>query len=361
MQRKIKVAIIGVGNCCSSLVQGISYYLHNKSEQVGIMHWDIGGFTPSDLEIVAAFDVDHRKVGRPLSEAIFSQPNNTKIFCDNVKQHDVIVQMGCVLDGISEHFKSYPTEEAIIKAETREPTKDEIIDCLRSSQADILVNFLPVGSKKATEMYVECALEAKVAVVNCIPVFIASDTAWQQKFSKAGIPIIGDDIKAQIGATICHRTLANLCVARGVKITRSYQLNVGGNTDFLNMLNRERLEDKKISKTEAVESVIKNNDTALHTGPSDYVPWLKDNKVCFLRIEGEVFGGVPIDMELRLSVEDSPNSAGVVIDAIRCAKIALLRGEGGAINDVSAYLMKHPPQQHEDSYAHQLINQYIAS
>lgn len=348
-RKKIKIAVVGVGNCCSSLVQGISYY--NTFENLkGLINPSIGSYQITDIDIVVAFDIDRRKVGLSLNEAIFSHPNNTKIFCENLLPTNVKVKMGRILDGVSAHIIDYPITQRPELSDTKEPTKEEIVRILKENQAEILVNYLPVGSQKATEFYMDCALEAGLGVINCIPVFIASDESWARKFQEKNLPIIGDDIKSQLGATIIHRNLVDLMQTRGVEITNTYQLNVGGNSDFLNMLNRDRLESKKESKTEAVQSVLKNRmeDNEIHVGPSDYIPWLKDNKVCFLRIEGNLFGGVPMNMEIRLSVEDSPNSAGVVIDAIRYCRVALDNNEGGAIIEPSAFLMKHPPKQFRD-------------
>jgi len=359
---KIKIALSGVGNCASALVQGIYYYRDKDAEEaIGLMHWDIGGYLPSDIEVVAAFDIDARKVGRDLSEAIFAPPNCTKVFCPEVPKTGTIVQMGRVLDGFSEHMADYPPERTFVVAEEREPTQADVVKALRSSGAEILVNYLPVGSEEATRFYAECALEAGVAFINCIPVFIASDPQWEERFREANLPIIGDDIKSQIGATITHRVLGQLFADRGVKLDRTYQLNTGGNTDFLNMLNRSRLRSKKRSKTEAVQSILAQRLPAedIHIGPSDYVPWQNDNKVCFIRMEGRIFGDVPIDLELRLSVEDSPNSAGIVIDAIRVCKLALERGVGGALEGPSAYFMKHPPRQMPDHQAKALVELFI--
>jgi len=320
----INVAIVGVGNCASSLVQGIAHYSNGgANEQVGLSHWDLGGYRPKDIKIVAAWDIDRRKVGLDVAQAIFARPNCTAVFCDHVPDTGTRVRMGKVLDGIADHMANFMEERTFMLAQgVAEPTKDEVVDVLLRTDADVLVNYLPVGSQEATEFYAECALEARVALVNCMPVFIGSDEAWARKFQEAGVPVIGDDIKAQLGATIVHRVLTDLFRKRGVKLDRTYQLNTGGNTDFLNMLERSRLASKKISKTEAVQSVAEHrlDPENIHVGPSDYVAWQNDNKVCFLRMEGQLFGGVPMNIELRLSVEDSPNSAGVAIDLIRCAR-----------------------------------------
>jgi len=351
---KIRIAIVGVGNCASSLVQGVAYYRDATPEDaVGLMHWEIGGYRPSDVEVAAAFDVDLRKVGKDVAEAVFERPNCTTVFCDRVPKTGVRVRMGRVLDGVSEHFEGYPEERRFVVSDQAEATREEVVAVLRDAGVDVLVNYLPVGSEHAARFYAECALEAGAAVVNCMPVFLASDPAFAARFTEAGVPIVGDDIKAQLGATIVHRTLTRLFAQRGVSLDRTYQLNTGGNTDFLNMLNRSRLASKKESKTEAVQSVAAHrmHDDDIHVGPSDYVAWQNDNKVCFLRMEGRLFGDVPMNLELRLSVEDSPNSAGVSIDAIRCAKLAADRGAAGPVEGPSAYFMKHPPRQWCDDEA----------
>lgn len=356
--KKIRVAIVGVGNCASSLVQGVEYYKRFQKD-LGLMHYDLGGYTPGDIEFVAAFDIDERKVGQPLGKAIFAKPNCTKVIWQDLPDNGVIVQMGEILDGISEHMEEYPPERRFIPSKQK---PCDVVKVLKGSGAEILLNYLPVGSQKATEFYAEACLEAGVSFINCVPVFIASDPDWERRFREKNIPIIGDDIKSQIGATIIHRVFTKLFEDRGVVIDRTYQLNVGGNTDFLNMLNRARLKSKKISKTEAVKSQIHGHikDENIHIGPSDYVPWLNDNKICFIRMEGRIFGDIPINLELRLSVEDSPNSAGVVIDAIRCAKIARDRNIGGVLTSASAYFMKHPPRQYSDVEARQMVEEFIA-
>ena len=361
--RKLRIAIVGVGNCASSLVQGLSYYRGARSEAaVGLMHWEIGGLRPEDLEVAVAFDVDLRKVGKDVSEAIFERPNCTKQFCERVSKTGARVHMGRVLDGVAEHLAGFPDDRRFIVSDQREATAAEVVDALRDSGAEVMVNYLPVGSELATRFYAECALEAGVAFVNCIPVFLASDPVWAERFREAGLPILGDDIKAQLGATITHRTLTDLFAKRGVVLDRTYQLNTGGNTDFLNMLERSRLDSKKISKTEAVQSVAATriDDENIHVGPSDYVAWQNDNKVCFLRMEGRLFGDVPMNLELRLSVEDSPNSAGVSIDAIRCARVARDRGLAGPIEGPSAFFMKHPPRQWTDDEAHRRTQAFLA-
>jgi myo-inositol-1-phosphate synthase len=359
----IRVAIVGVGNCASSLVQGIHYYRGKSAENAtGLMHWKIGDYAPGDVNVVAAFDIDARKVGRDVNEAIFALPNCTTVFCDELPSSGVKVSMGRVLDGFSEHLEDYPAHQTFVRASLPEADQGSVVETLRKSRAEVLLNYLPVGSEEAACFYAECALEAGVALVNCMPVFIASNADFARRFRDQGLPIIGDDIKAQLGATITHRMLTDLFHKRGVKLERTYQLNTGGNTDFLNMLNRSRLRSKKTSKTEAVQSVAETrlDDDNIHIGPSDYVPWQKDNKVCFLRMEGMLFGDVPMNIELRLSVEDSPNSAGVAIDMVRCAKLALERGQGGVLDGPAAYFCKHPPRQYTDDQAHQMTEAFIA-
>lgn len=357
----IRVAIVGIGNCASSLVQGIGYYRQNASRE-GLIHSRIGGYGVESLEVVAAFDVDERKVGLELGEAIFSAPNNTFVFHRDIPANGVKVRMGRVLDGIAPHMLS-AGERGFRLADQTEPSQEEVVAALRQARAEILVNFLPVGSQEATEFYAACALEAGVAMVNCIPVFLASDPAWAERFRVRGLPIVGDDIKAQVGATIVHRTLSELFAARGVTVHRTYQLNTGGNTDFMNMLDRSRLESKKESKTEAVQAALAQRlaDENILIGPAEYVPWQNDNKLCFLRIEGEHWGGSPVNIELRLAVEDSPNSAACVADAIRFAKLALDQGEGGPLVVPSAYYCKHPPQQMEENFARQLLAEQAAA
>lgn len=358
--KPIKVAIIGVGNCASSLVQGVAYYRQNNSSE-GLIHDKIGGYGAGDAEFVLGIDVDARKVGKDIAEAIFAQPNNTTVFMPNVPATGAKVIMGRVSDGVAPHMTTVG-EKGFIVADAPEATKEGIIAALKDSGAEVLLNFLPVGSQEATEFYMECALEAKVAVVNCMPVFIASRPEWEARFRAAGVPIVGDDIKAQVGATIVHRVLSSLFAARGVTVERTYQLNTGGNTDFMNMLDRQRLGSKKELKTEAVQAMLATRleDENIHVGPSDYVPWQKDNKLCFLRLEGNQWGNVPMNLELRLSVEDSPNSAACVMDAIRCCKVALERGEGGALIGPSAYFCKHPPEQFNDDVAAQMVDEYAA-
>jgi myo-inositol-1-phosphate synthase len=360
---RIRIAIAGVGNCASSLIQGIYYYKDkNPDDAIGLMHWDIGGYTPGDIEAVAAFDIDKRKVGQDINEAIFSLPNCTKVFCPDLPLSGATVQMGRIMDGVSEHMEEYEERYRFVPAENSEPAKEDVIRVLKESGAEILLNYMPVGSEEATRFYAECALRARIAFINNMPVFIASSPVWARRFKERNLPLIGDDIKSQLGATITHRVLTDIFKKRGVQLERTYQLNTGGNTDFLNMLNRHRLASKRKSKTEAVQSVTARrlDSENIHIGPSDYVPWQKDNKVCFIRMEGKLFGDVPMELELRLSVEDSPNSAGVAIDAIRCSKLALERGQGGVLEAPSAYFCKHPPSQFTDDEAYHMTEQFIA-
>jgi myo-inositol-1-phosphate synthase len=352
--KKIRVAIIGVGNCASSLVQGIEFY-KNASEGdfvPGLMHVNLGGYHIRDIEFSAAFDINITKVGKDLSEAIFAEPNNTYKFSD-VPYSGVKVHRGMTHDGIGKYLS-----EVITKAPG--PT-DDIVGILKNTRTDVVVSYLPVGSEMATKWYVEQVLEAGCAFINCVPVFIASQEYWRRRFEERKLPIIGDDIKSQVGATITHRVLTNLFRERGVRLDRTYQLNFGGNTDFMNMLERERLESKKISKTNAVTSQLDYaiGDENAHVGPSDYVPWLSDRKWCYIRMEGTTFGNVPLNCEVKLEVWDSPNSAGVVIDAIRCAKIALDRGIGGALYSPSSYFMKTPPKQFTDHEARAKTEAFI--
>ena len=357
--RTIRIAIAGVGNCASSLVQGISHYSDTDFDPIGLMHADIGGYRVGDIEPVAAFDIDVRKVGKPLKEAILAPPNNTTIFRRPRAGSDVTVQMGPVLDGVSEQMLRHPPGRRFDPAKV---PPVNVADVLRDTGAEILLNYMPVGSQRATEYYAGACLEAGVSLINCVPVFIVSDPAWSMRFGARGIPCVGDDVKAQLGATITHRVLARLFAERGVKIDSTYQLNTGGNTDFLNMLEQSRLTNKRISKTEAVQSQldVPLDDDHVHIGPSDYVPFLKDNKVCFLRIEGRGFGGVPMNLELRLSVEDSPNSAGVVVDAIRCCRLARDAGMSGPIEPVCAWTMKRPPRQMTDADARLATEEFIS-
>ena len=357
--KKIRVAIAGVGNCASSLVQGLEYYKgRNETAVAGLMHTRIGDWGPSDIEVVAAFDIDRRKVGKRVEDAIFAKPNCTKVFQSALPVSDVVVRMGPVLDGVAPHMADYPDDEAF-RPSDEQPV--DVVQVLKDAKAEILVCYMPVGSEEAVRHYARASLEAGVALVNCVPVFIASDPEWVEKFRHARLPIIGDDIKSQVGATIVHRTLARLFGDRGVTLERTYQLNTGGNTDFLNMKALDRLKSKKVSKTESVQSQLDErlDSRNIHIGPSDYVPWQNDNKVAFIRMEGRGFGDVPLELELRLSVQDSPNSAGVVIDAIRCAKLGLERGIGGPLEAASAYYMKSPPKQMRDSVAGELTEAFI--
>jgi myo-inositol-1-phosphate synthase len=354
MSSKVRVAIIGVGNCASSLVQGVEYYRSAEpGDRVpGLMHVDLGGYHISDIEFSAAIDIDREKVGKDLSEAIFSGQNCTVKFSD-VPRTGVPVVRGMTHDGLGKYLS-----EVITKAPG--PTAD-IVSVLKDSGTDVVVNYLPVGSEEATKWYTEQILAAGCAMVNCMPVFIAREDYWQGRFRKAGLPVIGDDIKSQVGATIIHRVLTRLFQERGVRIENTYQLNFGGNTDFLNMLERKRLKSKKLSKTESVQSQLDErlDDTDIHIGPSDYIPWQHDNKIAFIRLEGRGFGDAPLEVELRLSVQDSSNSAGVVIDALRCAKLGLERGVGGPLEAPSAYYMKSPPRQLRDSVARDACNAFI--
>ena len=351
---KVRVAIVGVGNCASSLVQGVHYYRNASAKQdvPGLMHVNLGAYHISDIEFVAAFDIDKKKVGLDLSQAIFAGANNTVKFSE-VPGMGVKVQRGMTHDGIGKYL-------ADIVQKAPGETSD-VVGILKKTGADVVVSYLPVGSEEATKWYVEQALAAGVGFVNCIPVFIAREPYWQKRFKDKNLPIIGDDIKSQVGATIIHRVLARLFQDRGVKLERTYQLNFGGNTDFLNMLERERLMSKKISKTRSVTSQLDYDVGAdnVHIGPSDYVPWLHDRKWAYIRLEGRSFGDVPLNVELKLEVHDSPNSAGIVIDAVRCAKLALDRGIGGALEGPSSYFMKSPPVQYSDNDARRLVEEFI--
>jgi myo-inositol-1-phosphate synthase len=353
---KINVAVIGVGNCASSLIQGVQYYHEAKEDELvpGLMHINLGGYHVSDINFVAAFDIDKNKVGKDLAEAIFTLPNNTYKFCD-VPVTGVTVQRGMTHDGLGEYLS-----KIIQKAPG---STVDIVQVLRDTGTDVVLNYLPVGSEEATKWYVEQILEAGCGLINCIPVFIAREKYWRQRFEKKGLPVIGDDIKSQVGATIVHRVMTRLFRERGVRLERTYQLNFGGNTDFYNMLERSRLESKKISKTNAVTSQLDYNMGAenVHVGPSDYVPWLDDRKFCHIRMEGLTFGDVPLNVEMKLEVWDSPNSAGVVIDAIRCCKLALDRGLKGALEGPAAYFMKSPPVQYSDDEARRMVEEFIAT
>ncbi len=362
MGKEIRLAISGIGNCCSSLIQGLFYYKDvttNNDLVPGLMHNVLGGYKISDVKPVVGFEIDDRKVGKDLSEAIFARPNSTLVFQKDIPHMDCPILKGPVLDGVASHMSKYPIERTfkVSPAATADVVKE-----LKAAEADILVNYLPVGSEDAVRFYAKAALDAGCAFVNCMPVFIASDPEWGKKFQQKKLPCVGDDIKAQLGATITHRVLTKLFSDRGVKLERTYQLNFGGNTDFLNMKEGDRLKSKKISKTEAVQSQLPVPMTweNIHVGPSDYVPWMNDKKVCFIRMEGTEFGGAPVIIDVRLDVEDSPNSAGVAIDAIRCAKVGLDRGISGPLTSIASYCMKHPPQQFPDSVAKEMVEEFIA-
>ncbi|MFM8999797.1 MAG: inositol-3-phosphate synthase [Actinomycetota bacterium] len=351
---KVRIAIVGAGNCASSLVQGLEYYRDASPEDTvpGLMHVDLGGYHIRDVEVVAAFDVDAKKVGRDLSEALVSEPNNTIRFAE-IPHLGVQVSRGRTLDGLGTYYR-----QVIVESDAPEV---DVVRTLKESGADVLVCYLPVGSEEAAKFYAQCAIDAGVAFVNCLPVFIASDVVWAKKFSEAGVPIVGDDIKSQVGATIVHRVLTKLFEDRGVHLDRTYQLNFGGNMDFMNMLERERLASKKVSKTQSVQSQMRKAlpKQDIHIGPSDHVPWLEDRKWAQIRLEGTSFGDVPLTIELKLEVWDSPNSAGIVIDALRCAKLALDRGVGGPLIGPSAYFMKSPPVQFSDEAAREMVEEFI--
>jgi myo-inositol-1-phosphate synthase len=353
--KTVRVAIVGVGNCASSLVQGLEYYkdADDDARVPGLMHVRFGDYHVSDIEIVAAFDVDAKKVGVDVSEAIFASENNTIKFAE-VPPLGVTVQRGPTMDGLGDYYRD-------MVSESDDPVSD-VVAALREARADVLVCYLPVGSEQAARFYAQCAIDARVAFVNALPVFIASDPVWAAKFTDAGVPIVGDDIKSQVGATITHRVLAKLFEDRGVELLHTYQLNVGGNMDFMNMLERKRLESKKISKTQSVTSQIPHEmaKADVHIGPSDYVPWLSDRKFAFVRLEGKTFGDVPLNLEYKLEVWDSPNSAGVIIDAVRAAKIAKDRGIGGPVISASSYFMKSPPEQFGDDVCRDLVEKFIA-
>ncbi len=359
---EIRVAIVGVGNCCSSLVQGVEYYKDSDADIPGLITKNFGGYFPSDIKFVCAFDIDKRKVNKDISEAIFERPNCTTIFQPKVPNMDCNVYMGYTLDGVANHVTKYPIDwrfeplEDIYKSSDQ--AKKEIVKTLKQHKTEVLVNYLPVGSEEAARFYAECSIEAGCAFVNAMPVFVSK--FWGDRFKEANLPILGDDIKSQVGATIVHRLLTRLFEDRGQKILRTYQINIGGNMDFLNMLDRSRLESKKISKTNSVTSQMDEELLAenIYVGPSDYIPWLKDNKVCYIRLEGQQYGGVPMNLELRLSVEDSPNSAGVITDAIRGAKVALDRKLSGPILEASAYLFKSPVQQYPDDQAREMLQKF---
>ena len=351
---KVRIAIVGAGNCASSLVQGLEYYRDASSEDTvpGLMHVELGGYHIRDVEVVAAFDVDAKKVGRDLSEALVSEPNNTIRFAE-IPHLGVQVSRGTTLDGLGTYYRQMIEES--------DAPEVDVVRTLKDSGADVLVCYLPVGSEEAAKFYAQCAIDAGVAFVNCLPVFIASDVVWAKKFSAAGVPIVGDDIKSQVGATIVHRVLTKLFEDRGVHLDRTDQLNFGGNMDFMNMLERERLASKKVSKTQSVQSQMRKAlpKHDIHIGPSDHVPWLEDRKWAQIRLEGTSFGDVPLTIELKLEVWDSPNSAGIVIDALRCAKLALDRGVGGPLIGPSAYFMKSPPVQFSDEAAREMVEEFI--
>ncbi|MEM4166331.1 MAG: inositol-3-phosphate synthase [Candidatus Bilamarchaeaceae archaeon] len=356
---KIRCAVVGVGNCFAGLVQGIEYYRQNpKMEIIGVMHPKIGGYSIYDLDFVAAFDVDKKKVGKPLNEAVYAEPNKVRWVPKLSTMNDVVVKQAPRLDGVG-----YYVEKVVEPVPERplDELRKEIIEELKEKKVEILVSYLPVGSDNATKFWAQVCLDTKIAFVNCMPSFIASDPQWAKKFSDAGVPVIGDDIKGQVGATIVHRTLAKLCDDRGTKIERTYQINVGGNTDFLSMKEQERLHSKKISKTESVQSQLKQRlpDDSIYVGPSDFIPFLGNTKLMFMRIEGRMWANIPYNMEVRLEVDDKANSAGIVVDAIRLAKIALDRKMGGPIIAASAYLMKHPPLQMSDADAKKALEEFI--
>ena len=350
----VRIAIVGLGNCASSLVQGLEYYKDADPTQrvPGLMHVELGGYHIRDVEVVAAFDVDAKKVGRDVSEAIFTEPNNTIRFSD-VPPTGVTVMRGRTLDGLGTYYR-----DTIVESD--EPEVD-VVEVIRAARADVLISYLPVGSEQADRYYAQCAIDAKVAMVNALPVFLASDPIWARRFADAGVPIVGDDIKSQVGATITHRVLAKLFEDRGVELDRTYQLNFGGNMDFKNMLERERLTSKKVSKTQSVQSQLEEplSKENIHIGPSDHVPWLEDRKWAMIRLEGRNFGDVPLTIEMKLEVWDSPNSAGVIIDALRCAKVAKDRGVGGPLIGPSAYFMKSPPVQFSDDMAREMVEEFI--
>jgi myo-inositol-1-phosphate synthase len=355
---RIKVGVIGVGNCFAGLVQGIEYYKRNKTQKIGLMHEKIGGYGIEDIDFVSAFDVGENKIGKPLSEAIYMQPNMVN-WVDSVSTCHGIVKESPILDGVGVYVASMI--KPIRQTKSIKEIEKEAIEEIESTGTRILINYLPVGSQKATEFWANVALKTNCSFINCIPVFIASDKKWSKKFAEKKLPVIGDDVKGQIGATIVHRILSKICTDRGTIIDRTYQINVGGNTDFANMLERERLESKKISKTEAVQSQLsqKLDNGNIYIGPSDFIPFLGNRKLAFIRIEGRMFADIPFNMELRLDVDDKANSGGIVIDAIRCAQLALDKGIGGPLVEASAYLMKHPPLQMSDEEAKKRLDEWI--
>ena len=358
MMGKINIALAGVGNCASALLQGIEKYRKHPEESIGLMNNQVGGYLPGDINVVAAFDVDVRKVGFPLAEALKASPNCTTEFWE-VPSYPVKVNAAPIMDGVAEHMGDYQEERTFIPS-PEEPC--DVAKVLQDSGADMLLLYLPVGSERAARFYAAACLEAGVALINAIPVFIVSDQEWASAFEEKNLPLVGDDVKGQLGATVLHRALARLLEDRGITLDRTYQLNFGGNTDFLNMLNLDRVTTKKKSKTQAVQAELKEPLHAddIHIGPSDYIPWLNDQKVCHINLQGKGFGGVPVNLEIKLSVEDSPNSGGVMIDAIRCCKLALDRGVGGALTSISAYTMKSPPLQYHDGEAFKMVEEYIS-
>jgi len=358
----IRVALVGVGNCASTLVQGVTHYRRHSDDHTGLMHPEIAGFKVSDIQFACAFDVDARKIGQPLKEAIFAAPNNSRIFCRNPDDDGAMVFAGPIGDGVAAHLEKFDeAKRTSVGGASKTATLADVVKTLKESGATVLVNYLPVGSQKATELYANACLEAKVAMVNAIPVFIASDPVWAEKFRAAGLPLIGDDVKSQFGATITHRVLMKLAEQRGMTIDTSYQLNVGGNTDFLNMLERGRLASKKISKTEAVTSQVPMDEKNIHIGPSDYIPFLADNKVCYVRMNFRGFAGLPMELDMKLSVEDSPNSAGIIVDAIRCLHVARMNKIAGPLEAASAALMKRPLKQMQDDEAAEAMDAWIGA
>lgn len=358
---QIKIAIVGVGNCASSLIQGTNFYKNiSRGDKIpGLLHTAIGQYKPSDIKIVAAFDIDKRKVGKDVAQAIFQKPNNTKIFCRSIEPCHAVVSRGPTFDGYPEHFNRYHKD--IRPIESEQPPVD-VVKILKKTAPDFLINYLPVGSQKATKFYVNCCLEAGISFINAIPVFICSEKKYIKRFADKNLVCAGDDVKSQVGATIVHRVLTNLFEKRGVKLVRTYQLNVGGNTDFLNMLEQSRLAQKKISKTESVQSQLSRplDKKNIHIGPSDFIEWLKDNKICYIKMEGTGFGNMPIALDLKLSVEDSPNSAGVMIDVIRLSKLALDNNIKGYLDEVSAFGFKHPLNQYPDSAIFEKLEKFIS-
>jgi len=355
---KINIAIAGTGNCASAFLQGVAKYSRSPGEAIGLMNHELGGYRPGDINVVAAFDIDERKVGKSLREALRAEPNCTSVFCEDIPDYPVTVKMAPVMDGVSGHMNEYPEHKTFVPS-NREPC--DVAEELKKSGAQLLLLYLPVGSEQAARFYAGACLEAGVGLINAIPVFIASEEKWARKFQEEGLPLVGDDIKGQMGATVIHRALARLFEDRGIVLDRTYQLNFGGNTDFLNMLNLERVTTKKESKTGAVQSELSSPLPSgnIHIGPSDYIPWLNDKKVCHITMEGRGYGGVPLTLEVKLTVEDSPNSGGVMIDAVRCARLALDRGTGGILTSISAYTMKSPPQQYTETEALEKVYQFL--